>query len=212
MTELYNLSDKNTSPERIAAEALKDDGKLQALLDGISPEAKEMQIRENSYKALMILCAGHPQTLLPHWGYFVDLLRSDNGSSKYAAIHIIATLVQAGDEGRFEKDFDVYYSLLDDESVMVASHAAGASGKIARAKPHLQSNITRRFLDIDRSHFDESRKSLIKSYIIQAFGEYFKAAQDKAGIIAFVKRQLDCSSPKTRKMAREFLKKWGEAA
>ena len=33
--------------------------------------------------------------------------------------------------------------------------------------------------------------------------------RDKQKIIEFVKHQLNCESPKTRKKAREFLKKWG---
>ena len=101
-------------------------------------------------KPCCYLSEQHPEILLPHWAHFTKLLRSDNGFSKYVAIHVIANLVTAGDEGRFEKTFNTFYKLLDDESVMVASHVAGVSGQIAKANPALQSKITRRLLDIDR--------------------------------------------------------------
>jgi hypothetical protein len=135
-------------------------------------------------------------------------LKSDNGFSKYVAIHVIAFLVPLDEKGSFEKAFNTFYGLLDDESVMVASHAAGVSGSIAKAKPALQSKITKRLLGIAETHFEASRQDLIKSYIIEAFSQYVEEARDKVKIVEFVRHQLNASSPKTRKLAKEFLKKW----
>jgi len=49
---------------------------------------------------------------------------------------------------------------------------------------------------------------LVKSDIIEAFDEYFEDAANKEKIIEFVKGQLDCDSPKTRKAVARFLEKW----
>jgi len=212
MAESLDLSAKNINPLKIAERAIKEESVLQELLQGISPDTKKTQIRENSFKVLMLLSEQHPKALLSHWDYLIGLLKSDNGFSKYAAIHVIVMLVPADEQGRFEKAFNVYFSLLDDESVMVASHVAGTSGKIATAKPHLQARITKRLLDIDKTHFDAGRKGLVKSYAIEAFREYFDESQDKKKILAFVRKQLDSTSPKTRKMAKAFLQKWEGAA
>jgi hypothetical protein len=211
MAELLDLSRTGISPQRMADQASADERVLEELLNGISPVTKKMAIRENSFKALKLLSEQQPQTLLPHWNYLVSLLKSDNGFSKYAAIYLITALVPVDDRGRFEKAFNVYYDLLDDESVMVASHVAGTSGQIARAKPALQSKITQRLLAIDATHFDANRQGLIKSYIIAAFDEYFEESRDQSKILAFVHGQIDCASPKTRKKAKEFLKKWTAA-
>ena len=115
----------------------------------------------------------------------------------------------ADEEGRFEGAFEAYFDLLNDDSVMVASHAAGQSGKIANAERNLDSDIVDRLIGIDQTHFDQGRKDLIKSYAVAAFDEFFAESDRKAEILAFVQRQLDCTSPKTRKVARAFLKKWG---
>ena len=211
MTALPDLSRKSTRPELLAEMALEDERLLQELLQGVSPHTKKAQLRENCSKALRIMAEQWPETLLPHWDYFLGLLKSDNGFSKMVAIYVLASLVPVDANGLFEKSFNVFYSLLDDESVMVASHAAGVSGRIAKAKPALQSKITKRLLEIDRTHFEPSRQDLIKSYIIEALNQYFGESKDKLKIVAFVKRQVDCSSPKTRKLARESLKKWGDA-
>lgn len=197
-------------PETMAQHALHSQRALQDLLDGISPKTQKSVIRESSSKAVLYLSVEQPQVLLPHWAYFVKLLRSDNGFSKYVAVHTLANLVTAGDEGRFEKSFNAFYKLLDDESVMVASHVAGVSGQIARAKPALRSKITQRLLGIPQTHFPAERQALITSYALLSLNEYFadSTPRDQDRIVAFAQQQLDCASPKTRKLAKDFIKQW----
>lgn len=208
MTDTVDLNKKTIRPDRIAELALDDEKLLQTLLAGVSPEAKKAPLRENSSKALMSMAETWPEALLPHWNYFVGLLKSDNGFSKYVAIYVIAGLAPVAGSGLFEKAFSAYYGLLDDESVMVASHAAKNSSRLVKAKPALEAKITQRLLAIGKTHFEASRQDLIKAYIIEALGEYMDIAQEQTKILAFVKAQLDCQSPKTRKLAKAFLQKW----
>lgn len=211
MSELPDLSEKGVDIEAVAERALENERVLLQLLEGISPDAKKTTIRNNSFNTLMLLAERHPEVLFSRWDYFVELLQSDNSFSQYPAVHIIATLVEADEDDRFDAIFDSYYSLLDDESVMIASHVAGVSGKIAQAKPKLQTRITKRLLNIDATHFEPGRKDLIKSYAIESFDAYFEEAENQEEIVEFVRRQLDCTSPKTRKSAKRFLRKWGKA-
>ncbi|UCH62285.1 MAG: hypothetical protein JSU77_10820 [Fidelibacterota bacterium] len=208
MPDVLDLSKEGLDAASIARQALADDKVFEELIYGISPDRKKITIRENSFRALMLLCEKHPDRLLPHWEYLVGLLQSNNSYSKYAAIHIIAAIVPADKHGLFDKAFDIYYDLLDDRSIMVAAHAAGRSGKIARAKPALQPKITGRLLNIEQTHFDQGRQDLIKPFIIESFEEYFERSQDKAQILAFVRQQVNCRSPKARKLAKAFLYKW----
>ena len=48
---------------------------------------------------------------------------------------------------------------------------------------------------------------MISADIIGAFEEFFEDSHNKEEILAFVERQLECSSPKTRKAAKAFLDK-----
>jgi hypothetical protein len=50
MSEPVDLRLKNVNHQRLAMLALENRGILQELLNGISPEAKKTQIRENSMK------------------------------------------------------------------------------------------------------------------------------------------------------------------
>jgi hypothetical protein len=200
-----NLNNKNINIKAIAKKALKDDKLLAELLDNLW--SKNETIRYNSHKVLCLISQEHPRILYPQWDYFAQFLKSDNTYHKLSAIHILANLIKADTKGKFEKMFDRFYGLLDDKSFITAAYLAGASGKIARAKPKLQAKITNRLLSIDKTHHQQERKDLVKASIIEAFEEYFEQTRNKKRILEFVEKQLNCESPKTRKTAKEFFKR-----
>jgi len=201
------MDKKSIDIESVAEEAVKGDNVLAELLEGIL--SRKETIRYNSFKVLLLISEEHPELLCPKWDFFVGSLESDNTSHKYIAIYIIANLARFDKENNFEKIFDKYYNLLDDKSIIPAGHVAGNSGKIARARPELQTRITDRLLSIDDTHHEPERRELIKGYAIESFSEYFEEAENKEEIIEFVKKQLNNKSPRTRKKAKEFLEKWG---
>jgi hypothetical protein len=215
---------EDNSPEKLAAalhEALADkehpnlekamqlalaDGKaLKVLLDGVL--SKDDTYRYNCFKLLVQISDDHPLVLYPEWDYFVELLSSSNSYHRSIALQIIANLTKADDENRFDGIFDPYFGLLNDEKVVTARYLAQSAGRIVRAKPHLQAKITEKLLEIDGTHHAQGRKDLISADIIGAFEEFFEDSHDKEEILAFVERQLKCSSPKTRKAAKAFLDK-----
>jgi hypothetical protein len=186
-------------------EAIKAEKSLPELLEAL--KSKDDTERYGSFEVLLRLSEEQPELLYPSWNFLADMLDSDNAYWKLSAVRLIANLTRADGENRFEKIFDKYYNLLND-SVIVAGHITANSGKIAQAKPKLQAKITDKLLDIDKT--SQKHKDLVKAGAIDSFGEYFAESKDKKRITEFVKQQLDCESPKTRKKAREFLKKWGD--
>ena len=215
---------EDNSPEKLAAdlhEALADkehpsleeamqwalaDGKaLKMLLDGVV--SKDDTYRYNCFKVLLQISDDHPLVLYPEWNYFVGLLSSSNSYHRSIGLQIIANLTRVDDENRFGGIFDQYFDLLDDEKVVTARYLAQSAGRIVKAKPHLQARITERLLGIDGTHHTQDRKDLIKADIIQSFEEFFEDCHHKGELLAFVERQLGCSSPKTRKAAKAFLNK-----
>ncbi len=205
MSVLSDLIEKNINMEEAVVKALKDDDVLSELLEGIL--SKQDEIRFNCHHVLMHLTEMQPEILYPNWDYLADLLDSDNHYHRYIAINLLANLVEADTEDKFEEIFDKYFRNIDGDRTMVAGHAALNAGKIARVKPNLQKKITDKLLNIEKTHRGK-QVELIKAYAIEAFNEYFDEAVDKGRIIDFVKVQLESHSPKTRKLAKEFLKKW----
>jgi hypothetical protein len=200
------IENKTFKPKAVAEIALKDEKVLQELLEGVL--SKKDVVRYGSYKVLKVLSEKHPERLYGEWDFFADLLGSNNTHLKYIAIYIIANLTKADSESKFEKIFDVYYGLLNDKSVIPRAHVAVNSGKIALAKPNLRAEITNRLLAMDK--VVQRHRDLVKASAIEAFDAYFEESEDQRRIIEFVRAQLDCESPKTRKMAKAFLKKWSK--
>ena len=202
-----NLNNKNVDIKAVAKKALKDDKLLAQLLDNLW--SKNETIRYNSHKVLFFITEEYPQTLYSNWDYFVKFLDSDNTYHKLSAILLLANLTRVDRNNKFEKIFEKYYGLLDDKSFITAAYLAGASGKIAKAKPRLQTRITNRLLNIDKTPHDPERRDLVKGAAIESFKEYFEEAKNKKKMIDFVKKQLKSKSPKTKKIAREFMEQFG---
>jgi hypothetical protein len=203
---LTELNRKSINVKKVADKALEDKAILNELLEGVL--SKKEKIRFNCFKVLLLIAEEYPKVLYPKWDFFADLLISPNTYFKYIAVYIIANLAKDDPKNRFEKIFNRYYGLLDDESVIPPAHVAANSPHIAKAKPHLQTRIINKLLSIDKTHHKPERKDLIKGYIIEAFGGLFEEARNKKKMLQFVKGQLKSKSPRTRKKAREFLKKW----
>jgi len=186
------------------AEKVVEDERISEALEGIL--SKKDEIRSNSFKVLMYVSEEQPEILYPKYDYLANLLDSDNHFHRYMSINILANLAVIDKENKFEKIFDNYFSNIDGDRTMVAGQAALNSGKIAKATLSIQTKITKRLLNIEKTHKGK-QIDLIKAYVIEAFNKYFAESSDKNEILDFVKAQLDSKSPKTRKLAKEFLKK-----
>jgi hypothetical protein len=207
MTANIDLNNKLVTPDIIAEQALDDPALLRDLLAGVAPQSQKSARRENCSQALMIMAETWPEPLLPHWDYFVQLFKSSNGSSKYVAVYVIASLTKAATE-QFSSTLEDYFALLNDESVMVASHAALNAAKIAQACPALQPEIIRRLLQIDQTDHDPNHLGLVKAYVVEALDVLYPNAANQSEIMEFIKAQMDCPSPKTVKLAKAFIKKY----
>lgn len=203
-----NLDKKNIDIKAIAKKALNDDKLLAELLDNLW--SKKETIRYNSHKVLSQISEEQPKILYAHWDYFVKFLDSDNTYHKLSAVILLADLTKVDRSSKFDKIFNKFYGLLNDKSFITAAYVSGASGKIALAKPKLQTKITNRLLQIDKTHHEQERKDLVKANIIEAFEEYYYQIRSKKKILEFVEKQINCASPKTRKAAKEFLKRMND--
>lgn len=201
-------SEKGVTVESVAKKASKDQKLLSELLERLT--SKEDEVRHNSFRSLLIISEEHPEVLYPHWDHFSSLLTSENAYHRYIAAYMIANLTRVDTENKFERMSSGYLNLLNDKSVMVAGHLAVNLGKVVKAKPHLQTKITKMLLDIDKTYPRPERRDLMKGSVIEAFGQYFEEAEDRERIIEFVKEELESNSPKTRKKAKEFLERWGD--
>jgi hypothetical protein len=205
---LQELMESRVSPETMAEAALANGGLLEEMLAALVPENRNEETRYASHLALVLLSERHPELLYDRWDYFSDLLRAEKGHPKYNAIYILANLARVDNEKKFDRTFRAYFDLLDDPSITVAAHTAANASKIARFRSDLQSRVTKELLAIGSgTGLPSNRTDLVRGYAIQALAEYFDEAQDREEIIEFVYRQTQSTSPKTKKLAKEFLRR-----
>jgi hypothetical protein len=193
--------------EKLAEEALADEAVMRELIDGISPERKSHERREEYAEALKLLSDRHPEALYGRWDDLARIIFSDNAFSVSPVLYIIARLAAVDGEHKFDRLADQYLRLLDDKSIVVASRVARNLGFIAKARPDLEPRITARLLDVERP--GSKQKELLKAHVIEALDGYFEAIGDKEAVISFVRREAESTSPRTRKAAHAFLKRHG---
>lgn len=203
---LQDIDKKSVSVESIANKIVKDRKLLDDLLKNVSSD--KVVIKYKSSKVLMLLGEQQPSMLYPKWDFFVKLLGNENTFLRVIGATTIANLTRVDTENKFEKIFDKYYNLLEDESMINAANIAGRSGIIAKAKPHLQGKVTNKLLDIDKTHHSSECKNIIKGKAILSFSEYIDEFEDKEKIIQFVRKESRNTRSATRKKAEKFLKKW----
>lgn len=165
------------------------------------------KLRYNAFKILLPYSEVSPGKLYSAWDTLVKILNKDEVSNKYVAIPLIANLVSIDKENKFDQIFDIFYDLLNHESPVVSPHIAGQSGKIIKAKPYLQEKILEELFSTDEKSACR-QKELLKSYVIDALDVCFDVIKDKEKALHFAENQIASESPKTKKRAKEFLKKY----
>jgi len=137
------------------------------------------------------------------------LLRSSNDPSRYIAAEILPLLAGVDREGRWGTILDDYAGLTRAPNLPLASHAVLGLGLVARARPEYRERVTAALLSLGKARIREERKALLKAYAIESLGNYFDGTSRKDAVLTFVRGQLKSKSPKGRKAAELFLRKYG---
>jgi len=202
---MFELNTKNIDVENLAKEATRNKELISELLKGVINKSE--LIRYNSSHVLDVISQKNPEILYSKFDYFVEMLGSSNAYHQCCAIELIANLACSDPEHKFEKIFNKYFAILKNEKTIPSAYLARNSGKIALAKPDLREKITEILLSIDLIHKGK-QVELIKSHAIESLDQYFEFIEQQDDIIEFIKNQINSQSPKTRKAAQKFLKKW----
>ena len=201
------LQKKDIDPKEYAEKIIKKPDLIKQYLDGLL--SKNETYRYNCFKVIFIVSEENTDILYPYWEFFENHLRSKNNYHKMSAVLIIANLTSVDKEKKFERLFDEFYGYLKSEKTITSMYLVKSSGKIAKSKPHLITKITKILLNIEKIH-PGKQIELVKSAVIESFSDYFEKIENKKEVIAFVKKQTNSDSPKTRKIAKDFLNKYGK--
>jgi hypothetical protein len=168
--------------------------------------AKNETYRYNCVRVLFCAIESRPGLFYPYWDRFAEAIDSPNGFHRSVGAQAIAHLASVDTDCRLDPIFNHYLTLLDDSKVMVSHYFLETMPLIYHTRPEFQNRIIACLLGIEKTKHPLSRKDLLKADVISFFDQLFDtlSAKDKKRVSAFVRNQLECSSSKTRKAAKEF--------
>ena len=150
-----------------------------------------------------------PELFYNYWDEMYRLLEHENSYHRDFGLIILANLASVDDKNKFDSIINKYLELLHDEKFMTAETCVKTCFIIASIKTDLCEMIVNRLLELDGSkYYPEKQMALMMSFIIEGFESIIEIYSKKSKLIEFANRHLTSISPKTRKIANQFVKNY----
>jgi len=202
---MLDFEKSNPEQKKAAEDAVKNQALLLSLFDGLLSKSKD--VRYENFKVLYLLSKQNPEALYNRWSFFEDFLKSGDDSKRFYAIHILANLTKVDTKKKFEGIFDDFYGILKGDSFINAGHVAHVSAKIVAAKTELAGRVAERLLDVEGVRY--KHPELVKANAVASLSEFYDKVPDKEKVTSFVLELKAEKSPRAKKEAVAFIKKWG---
>jgi len=207
------LGRKGVDVAAIVDQVIAKPEKIAELIEALKVEKRAVKF---SYeKVLRLVSERRPELIYPYFDVFAGLLDSDNSFLKWGAITTVANLTAVDTEKEFEAIFQKYYAPIPGPAMVTAANIIGSSARIALAKPELTQRITREILKVEKAKYKSHGalsaecRNIAVGHAIEAFDTFFEQIDDKAAVVAFVKRQLKNTRKQVVKKAEQFGRKHG---
>ncbi|MGF7117675.1 hypothetical protein [Methanobacterium oryzae] len=205
---ISKIADKDVDINEFAKLIINDAPKKDEIVN-LMLNSDKIMVYYHSYYILSKASEIKPDLFYKYWNDFISLLHHENSYHRNFGLSLIANLTEIDEENRFFNIFDDYFKHLNDVKFMTAMHCVENTAKIIKNKDCLKEDIINILLDVDKlCIFPKKQKALLKSGIIEIFDEFYEELGNKDKINEFVKNELDSISPKTKKMAKNFILKY----
>jgi hypothetical protein len=160
-------------------------------------------------KTFSIVSQKSPSALYNHFHVFADLMFDNDKILQWNAIDIVANLAVTDNMDYFDEAMvQRFLNLLEDDSMITASHAVDNLWKIARSKRWALNTITEHLSRVDKIKRNAECSYILTGKAIQTFSKILPDLPDKTRILGFVERHLSNPRPATAKKAELFLNKY----
>jgi hypothetical protein len=210
-----DLSQLISNPEFDLEEFVRlaiDDGQLRDEIVHQMLTHRHIMVYYHCGEVVAKACQDRPDLFYPYWKDIVTLISHPNSYHRDFGLNILANLTQIDHENRFAGVFDDYFEHLNDLKFMTAVKCVQSSQKIIQYKLALRYRIINLLLAIDRHcDYPEKQKALMKCDVLEILDAVYQEASQKTEIDSFIKAQVNSLSPKTKKKAKELIRKYGLA-
>lgn len=150
-----------------------------------------------------------PDLFYQYWDQMAALLHHKNSYHRDIGLTVLANLIAVDRDDRFAAIYDDYFAHLNDAKFMTGQCCVRNSMKILRHKPTYSTPILALLLDIDRlCTYTEKQKAVLKCDVLDILDAVYKENSDRKGMDEFIRACTSSLSPKTRRKAKEMLRKY----
>lgn len=201
------LNTKNPNFSQIQAWLNVNPGEIPYLIENL--KSSEDNLRFNSFVLAQSIARDEGTLLYPFWQDLAEMLKDSNNFFRSIAIQILAALCTVDQENKFEFIKDDYFSHLHSGSIMTIRYLIQSTSAIFLAKPNLRPFLMSILLHIEKHvNLKPERIDLLRNDILVVFEEIWEKIDNKEPLIEFAEKAIQVKSLKTKKQAKEFLKKY----
>jgi hypothetical protein len=179
---------------------------LDELIDNL--KEKNETIRYNSVRILTRIAEEEPDKIYPYWNILKEHLYSKNIIPLLTGIILISRIIVVDKHDYFKSIEDDFFNLINHKNVIPVRYLLLDIWRIGKARPEYIPRIREILFSIDG--INQEHKGLLKGDALLAFAELWDLLNPgtKKKVVDFAKDLLKSESPKTKKEAKNFLKKY----
>lgn len=170
-------------------------------------------IKYVSTKIIRMVSEQKPELIYPYFEDIFKWLHNKNSFIKWDGILTLSNLSAVDYEDKFGAIYQDYFGLIQDPQMITAANVIGNAWKIVLAKPELESDITRRLLEVPKIiYMNKGEPSpecncIACGQVLECFEHYFDLSGNQAAMINFAEGQLGSCRKAVAKKAEKFLRR-----
>lgn len=141
-------------------------------------------LKFNCEKVIRQLTATYPELVYPYFNKFAELLISPNNIIQWGTIISLSNLIEVDRDNNFEAIYELYFGLLNAESMITASNVVKNAWKYVQAHPEKEGDLTARLLNVRENNYmnkgkpSPECKNILIGAVINCLDHYYDMAHD----------------------------------
>ncbi|HEX7556521.1 MAG TPA: hypothetical protein VF338_07835 [Leptolinea sp.] len=204
---ITNISKQDFDVSHFSNAALEDQSMRDELVHQMLTHPHIM-VYYHCFYAIEKACQEGPKCFYEYWDGFSGLLDHPNSYHRNFGLVLISMLAGVDVDHNLDVLLPKYLNHMSDEKYLTSLYCVQGCTRIIQVRPDLSSQILDRLLAQDAdSPYSDSQAALLKAEILNFLDQFFAFQLPDEKIIHWIVSASTCASPKTRKKAKELLKK-----
>ena len=165
----------------------------------------EIMVYYHCFNVLEEAISLQPELFYPYWTEISNLLEHPNSYHRDFALTLLAGLIYADGEKRFDEIKDKYLSLLNDQKFMTALCCLRGLRQIVSSRSDLLPGVMTLLMQHEKATaYPPRQEALFNADVLLLIQQNYLSKTIPPALIAFIEKQQTSQSPKTRIMAKAF--------